>query len=597
MASFSFNSNISSLKAQRRLGEGSAALQKSFERLSSGLRINRASDDAAGLAISSSLGAYSRIFTQGVRNANDGVSLLNVAEGAATELNGILTRLSELAQSAANGTLSLTQRRSLDKEAHELQKEFNRVTQTTRFNNRALFDGSFGRLNIQGGTGTSGTIGFNLGSGLATNVSTGSFESTLFSYGTVSFPAHFDTGDYNRDGNVDIAASYSDFGSMILLGNGDGTFKNGQIMGQLSASNIVTKDLNGDGILDLVNSSSVYLGKGDGTFSFAQSLGGTDWNFQLGDVNGDGAADYVGTDGANLRVLLGNSNGTFGTQSFVEAVSDSTGIALADYNGDGNLDIATADGGNVRLFDGAGNGSFKAGSKLTSISSSLRSADFNHDGFADIYTDSGAFYLSNGNGTFTSTASVEGFYDAKAADLDGDGIVDLLLNNGINIVTRFGNGDGTFKASISQSLGGPVGQSAFGDFNGDGVMDISTGNQFGPGLWTNLGVATSITSIARLNLLSAGNARDALTQITAMSQRVSSELSAIGVAQSRLQAMSSVLEQSALNFTAARSRIVDADIAQESASLVARQIHQQAASAVLAQANQLPALALSLLEI
>ena len=99
-------SNIASLGAQRRLADTSSALSTTFERLSSGQRINRASDDAAGLAISDTLRAKSRIYTQGVRNLNDGISLLNIADSAIENLSSIVVRLEELAAQAANGSYS-----------------------------------------------------------------------------------------------------------------------------------------------------------------------------------------------------------------------------------------------------------------------------------------------------------------------------------------------------------------------------------------------------------------------------------------------------------------------------------------------------------
>jgi flagellin len=97
VSSITINSNIASSNAQRRFGQSSARLQENFNRLSSGLRINRAKDDASGLAVAADLTLDARVFSQGVRNVNDAISLLNIAEGAASELNTILTRIRELA--------------------------------------------------------------------------------------------------------------------------------------------------------------------------------------------------------------------------------------------------------------------------------------------------------------------------------------------------------------------------------------------------------------------------------------------------------------------------------------------------------------------
>ena len=126
-SSITINSNLA-LNAQRRLGQSTQSVQQSFTRLSSGLRINKASDDAAGLAISESLNVDARVYTQGIRNLNDGISLTNIAEGAMQELTNITIRQRELATQSANGTLSLQQRQALNQEANALVDEFNRIT-------------------------------------------------------------------------------------------------------------------------------------------------------------------------------------------------------------------------------------------------------------------------------------------------------------------------------------------------------------------------------------------------------------------------------------------------------------------------------------
>src|SRR5690606_8709682 len=111
-----------------------ASLRTTFERLGSGMRINRAVDDAAGLAVASALDARSRIYTQAIRNVNDGISLLNIAEGGISQMSDIIGRIRELATQAANGTFSAVQRITLDREADLLVDEFNRLTESTFFN-------------------------------------------------------------------------------------------------------------------------------------------------------------------------------------------------------------------------------------------------------------------------------------------------------------------------------------------------------------------------------------------------------------------------------------------------------------------------------
>ncbi len=135
------NTNIAALNAQRRLGNTTSQLQKSYERLSSGLRIVRASDDAAGLAIADSLRADQRIAGVAIRNANDGISLISIADGALSEIGNVLSRLAELAEQSANGVLTATQRSALDNEFKALGSEIERIAVTTSFNGLNLLSG------------------------------------------------------------------------------------------------------------------------------------------------------------------------------------------------------------------------------------------------------------------------------------------------------------------------------------------------------------------------------------------------------------------------------------------------------------------------
>ena len=134
--------NIPSITAQRILGVNNNRLALSVERISSGIRINRASDDAAGLAISEGLRSDIRALRQAVRNASDGISLMNVTEGALNEQSGILIRLRELASQAATGTVGSTERATIQLEFTALRAELDRISATTEFNGLKLIDGN-----------------------------------------------------------------------------------------------------------------------------------------------------------------------------------------------------------------------------------------------------------------------------------------------------------------------------------------------------------------------------------------------------------------------------------------------------------------------
>jgi len=134
--------NIASLNAQRILGQNNDRLAQSVERIASGIRINRGADDAAGLAISEALRSDIRALRQGIRNANDGISLINVAEGALNEQSGILIRLRELASQASTGTVGSTERATIQLEFSALRNEVDRIAATAEFNGQKLVDGS-----------------------------------------------------------------------------------------------------------------------------------------------------------------------------------------------------------------------------------------------------------------------------------------------------------------------------------------------------------------------------------------------------------------------------------------------------------------------
>lgn len=145
------NTNISSINAQRNLVNTTNRLQRSLERLSSGLRITRAADDAAGLAISEKFRAEVRSLAQAQRNANDGISLLQVAEGALNESSGILIRLRELAIQSANGTLGDSERTTLDNEFQDLLAEIDRIAAVTQFNGTQVLNDSSAAVTFQVG--------------------------------------------------------------------------------------------------------------------------------------------------------------------------------------------------------------------------------------------------------------------------------------------------------------------------------------------------------------------------------------------------------------------------------------------------------------
>ena len=626
-------SNIASLGAQRQLGKTTESLGNTYERLSSGMRINKASDDAAVLAIASSLKTDTRVFTQAIRNISDGVSTLNIAEGALTQLTNIGQRQMELAEQAANGTYSYQQRKAMNTEANALVDEWNRITQTTKFNGVQLLDGtqftdsSNGGLKIQAGNDSSANsqLAIGIGDKLSRIVGTGA---TTVLGTTVSSPSvgYIGSSDVNNDGNIDLVSfDFTDHVINTSLGNGDGTFKAyissvaGAGVNQGQDRDVIARDLNGDGKLDIItvdqdatgsaNKLLVLLGNGNGTFLAQRSytIGSiVSTHLTVADYNGDGKDDIaVGSASDNVTVFFGNSDGSFGGASVIGIYGSSHGVSSGDFNGDGKVDIISSGNTGAQLLINNGNGTFK----VTALSNTFIGAgrgtaaiDINGDGNLDYaFADTGAtsymqIGFGNGDGTFKAATSYQTgsrLDYISVADFNKDGFDDLSLSSAFNGSSAIflANSDGSLKVGsigVANSYMGSV-----GDYNNDGVSDVAYG---GAGsISIGLSNTTKATSVSKLNLLSQSSARTSLGIISSALDHVTSELGALGSMQSRFQVASNTLRVSTENYAAATSRILDVDVAQESADLTRKQILQQAAASVLGQANKQPQLALQLL--
>ena len=173
------NTNSASINAQRNLSNVSEKLAGNFRRLSTGLRISTAADDAAGLAISERLRSQVRSLEQAKRNANDGISFVQTAEGALNEVSSILTRLRELAIQSSNGSVSNQDKETLDEEFQSLVGEINRIGRSTEFNGVKLLDGSSTSVTFQVGFGTAAgidTLSVSLSASLSTTLALNSLD-------------------------------------------------------------------------------------------------------------------------------------------------------------------------------------------------------------------------------------------------------------------------------------------------------------------------------------------------------------------------------------------------------------------------------------
>ena len=617
--------------------------------MSSGLRINTASDDAAGLAIADSLRADKKVFQQGIRNFNDGLSLINIADEAVGNLTNIVTRLKELAEQAANGTYSTTQRTAIDAEAQALSDEYFRIAKTTTFNGINLLDGSLSTLRLQGGYGQNGCFSPNLGGAIGT----GTYSSTInFMDDTFSDAAtDLAFGDINGDGLIDmVSGGITDASTgyiAIRLGTGSGSFGTATTLASetRATGNVKLVDINGDGVLDLTSAGSnvgtdgyvnVRLGTGSGSFGTATSYANESratTDLEYGDVNGDGFLDMVTTghtDGYQVHVTirLGDGAGTFGASStYLQTGNSPTGLVLADFNNDGLLDIASAatlfvgNDGYTTVRLGTGGGTFgEATSYLMEGDGNrwLDSGDLNGDGYLDLVASGvgGAdgvvvVRLGSASGTFGASTSYvgEGGATRRVAlgDVNGDGKLDMVTagyeDGGSGIVSiRLGNGDGTFGTRTSYADIGGTFNSALGlvDLSRDGVLDIVNATRLtGPnaGYAVRIGDTKSGTApLLDFSLKTAGEASQALIAFSDKLTQLTLQRGTIGAFQSRVEVGISNLQSAADNFAAAESRIRDADIAEETSKMLRLQILQSAGVAVLAQGNLQPQIALKLLE-
>lgn len=325
------NTNVASLTAQRNLGASAKAMSLSIQRLSSGLRINSAKDDAAGLSISERMTAQIRGMNQAVRNANDGISLAQVAEGAMQETTNILQRMRELSIQAANSTNNSTDRQSIQSEVSQLKSEIDRISLNTQFNGQRVLDGSFSNASFQIGANSNQTINFSISS--VKSSAMGGIASGTGS--TVNGSAATDNTITIGSGSaVSINSSASYAGS-----------KNGQ---DATSAYAKAAAINDAGIAGLSITAAT---------SGTQAVGG------IGGTAGDtynltlnGVAIFTNE---NVATAMSNS----ALRDAINGVSNQTGV-IASLNG-GNMTLSTEDGRNISVTE-SGTG-FTAGTDGLSV--------------------------------------------------------------------------------------------------------------------------------------------------------------------------------------------------------------------------------------
>jgi len=503
------NTNITSLNAQRNLSTSQSALQTALQRLSSGLRINSAKDDAAGLAISDRMTTQINGLNQAVRNANDGTSLAQTGEGALAQITDNLQRIRTLAVQAANASNSSTDRATLDAEVQQRLAEIDRVAAQTSFNGQKILDGTFGTAQFQ--------VGANVGETIAVNLSTSTRYTTIGKTADyVGGSAYLTTSNAGQQGTgVDATNALASGDMTIAIGSGQavtvGASAAGSAAGQ-NASSAYAKvaAINAAGIGGLTTTADTTVG-----LAFTTFTGAVGTNTYTLSVNGQaiytaGTGTYTGSDVAAAI----NSN------------ASATGVTAAFSSG--VLTLNAADGRDI------------------SISQSLGAGATANQG------------LDAASGT----------------------------NNTVNTALDMSTGAG---ATVAQKYVGSI------HMTSSSTIDVAGTNPAYAG-FTTTSYALGAAALNSVAVTTVNNANTAITRIDAALTAVDSLRATFGALQNRFDSVVANLMTSAENLTAARSRIQDADFAQETANLTRAQILQQAGTAMLAQANALPQQVLTLLK-
>ncbi|KEA64316.1 Flagellin protein FlaA [Marinobacterium lacunae] len=614
------NTNIASLNAQNNLSKSESKLTQAYERLSSGLRINSAADDAAGLAISNRLTSQVNGLTVASRNANDGISLAQTAEGAMDESTQILQRMRELALQSANGSNSASDRDALQAEVTALQDELSRIANTTSFGGRNLLDGSFGSSSFQVGAEAGETIDVTMG-----NISADAIGYTYKSFdssGTVTATAT--PGTESAAGSTTLNVGGTDY--TIAL-NAD-----------MTADDVADKINNIDGLSDVEVSGGVQqVTLGSFTGLTADSTGGGAGNFTATITGltqpdtGNGEALQITVGGTQID-LSGYSalNSTVASDIQTALGSDYTvtfDATLDSGNGGITIESATDFDTTIDVTDGSGTDAGAltvtgdstqsvTGATATGSSTAVSSAEG---------TDAESITLNLGTQSIVLDSTNASTIADAATAIDGLSGFSAALNDAGDEIIITSDDGATFSVSATGSDSSGTLDGAFTVTNNAGdTFTVANATQTPTGIdadksdftidftnakldqdissvtvdSTSMSIASGTTfkSVAGVDISTQDGASDALDIIDEAIAYIDSQRADLGAVQNRFDSTISNLTNITENVTAARSRIQDADFASETANLSSATVLQQAATSILAQANSAPQSVLSLLQ-
>ena len=560
--------NITALSAYRNLTNNNSAVAKNLEKLSSGYRINRAGDDAAGLAISEKMRAQITGLKTAQKNANDGISLVQTAEGALTEVHSMLNRMVELATQAANGTYYDEDRANLQSEIEQLKDEINRIADGTNFNGINLLDGS---LSSTGGTKNVTINGVPSTKSLGCK---GSYEAnTAYSAATFDFKSG-DTFEYT-----------------VSLENGEShTVK---LKAEKDASGNVTKLVGSDNQSYAITSGAATVAQVD-----AAILGELNKTSLAKDFNITANAGKIklealkaGTDTPRVTSMDANwtEDGTLNT------IANTVDVGVKEVQAyDDGREIAADD---ITLYNGKNydDAVFTInGHKFVIMTGSDKAASLGENG-----TDMNATVGLGSDVTVLIAGDNAGDKGINKADKNFQQNIDKIKEvTGLNVTDAIDEstiGDGTGTATGPDAGEGI--RLSKGEANGGLVLQIGdTSAEFNKLRVSVKDMHAKAMGISNIDVSTQAGAAAAVDKIKAAINYVSSTRGDLGAIQNRLEHTINNLSVTTENMTAAESRIRDVDMAEEMMAYTKNNILVQASQAMLAQANQIPQGVLQLLQ-
>lgn len=581
----SVNTNITSLTVQRNLNKAGDALGTSMTRLSSGLKINSAKDDAAGMQIANRLTSQVKGMTVAIANANNGVSIAQTAEGAMQESTNILQRLRELALQSANGDKSDADRASLQQEFTAKTGELTRIAATTTFGGRNILDGSFQNVGFQIGSDANQTISFGMtdisATGLKGTYSEASAkgDTTMLSASVTAnavtlpggTPATTVTTPYTTTGNANWGTTT---GTEALTINSKAV----PITAGMSLTAAVTA-INGLGAgvkasedagkLKLESTSAITLTGGGATTGTAAPVvvAGTSTTKPATPGKLDAPAE-ININGVNVEFKKDDT-----LALMVDAINakntgaTATGVKAA-VSSEGRLELTSADGKAIKL----GNGT-----------SPVADAKGGAGALAKLGLSSGSTEAKLGSDTSVSLNGTEVKFTSGSTMAD---IVSAINSASTGVTASVDKTDNTLKLFSTKDIKIADGRSG----NGLATLGLTSAA-------ANTTTAVKMdTSVADLSVLKAEDAQKTIQALDGAIQQIDTQRSQLGAVQNRFTSTVANLQSITENSTAARSRVQDADFASEAAELTKQQTLQQASTAILSQANQLPSAVLKLLQ-